>query len=167
MAQPTRDQPHAWHIPHEISSQFENTYFTEMCSGSEAGSYLRLIDFVYHSTLGLRVAKKKRRISQSITPHAPPTPKPAARRTPHEIALQEEQGRGGALRRLLGTVPQSITGFLPRRPKVSNFVRLLTFGQNSAILSDYWPKVSNFVTSLSGYSERDVTRSISSGGLGR
>jgi len=29
-----------------------------MCSGSEAGSYLRLIDFVYHSTLGLRVIKK-------------------------------------------------------------------------------------------------------------
>ena len=36
-----------------------NNYFTEMCSGSEAGSYLRLIDFVYHSTLGLRVIKKK------------------------------------------------------------------------------------------------------------
>ena len=33
--------------------------FTEMSSGSEAGSYLRLIDFVYHSTLGLRVIKKK------------------------------------------------------------------------------------------------------------
>ena len=32
--------------------------FTEMCSGSEAGSYLRLVDFVYHSTLGLRVKKK-------------------------------------------------------------------------------------------------------------
>ena len=30
-----------------------------MCSGSEAGSYLRPIDFVYHSTLGLRVIKKK------------------------------------------------------------------------------------------------------------
>ena len=30
-----------------------------MCSGSEAGSYLRLIDFVYHSTLGLGVIKKK------------------------------------------------------------------------------------------------------------
>jgi len=28
------------------------------CSGSEAGSYLMLIDFVYHSTLGLRVIKK-------------------------------------------------------------------------------------------------------------
>ena len=39
----------------KVSYQFENNYFTEMCSGSEAGSYLRLIDFVYHSTLGLRV----------------------------------------------------------------------------------------------------------------
>ena len=29
------------------------------CSGSEAGSYLRLIDFVYHSTLGLRVINKR------------------------------------------------------------------------------------------------------------
>jgi len=26
-----------------LSSQFENNYFTEMCSGSEEGSYLRLI----------------------------------------------------------------------------------------------------------------------------
>ena len=43
------------------SSQFENNYVSEMCSGSEAGSYLRLIDFVYHSTLGLRVIKQKRR----------------------------------------------------------------------------------------------------------
>jgi len=32
-----------------------------MCSGSEAGSYLRLIDCVYHSTLGLRVMKKKKK----------------------------------------------------------------------------------------------------------
>ena len=35
--------------------------FTEMCSGSEAGSCVRLIDFVYDSTLGLRVIKKKKR----------------------------------------------------------------------------------------------------------
>jgi len=28
--------------------------------GSEAGSYLRLIEFVYHSTLGVRVIKKKK-----------------------------------------------------------------------------------------------------------
>ena len=40
--------------------QFEDKYVTEIYSGSEAGSYLRLIDFVYHSTLGLRVANKKR-----------------------------------------------------------------------------------------------------------
>jgi len=33
-----------------------------MRSGSEAGSYLRLIDFLYHSTLGVRVIKKKRRV---------------------------------------------------------------------------------------------------------
>jgi len=26
--------------------------FTEMCSGSDTGSYLRRLDFVYHSTLG-------------------------------------------------------------------------------------------------------------------
>jgi len=32
-----------------------------MCSGSEEGSYLRLIDFVYHSTLGLTVIKKKKK----------------------------------------------------------------------------------------------------------
>ena len=32
-----------------------------MCSGSKAASYLRLIDFVHHSTLGLRVIKKKKR----------------------------------------------------------------------------------------------------------
>ena len=38
----------------------ENNYFTETCSGSDAGSYLRLIDFVYHSTLGLRVIKKEK-----------------------------------------------------------------------------------------------------------
>ena len=30
-----------------------------MCSVSEAGSYLRLIDFVNHSTLGLRVTLSK------------------------------------------------------------------------------------------------------------
>jgi len=31
--------------------------------GSEAGSYLRLIDFVYYSTLGLRAIKKRRRLA--------------------------------------------------------------------------------------------------------
>jgi len=32
---------------------------------SEVVSYLRLIEFVYHSTLGLRVIKKKRRFVPS------------------------------------------------------------------------------------------------------
>ena len=43
------------------SSHFESKCFAEMGSGSGAGSYLRLIDFVYHSTLGLTVIKKKTR----------------------------------------------------------------------------------------------------------
>jgi len=40
--------------------RYLDKYFTEICSGSEAGSYLRLIKFVRHSTLGLRVIKKKK-----------------------------------------------------------------------------------------------------------
>jgi len=32
-----------------------------MCNGFEAGSYLRLTDRVYHSALGLRVIKKKKK----------------------------------------------------------------------------------------------------------
>jgi len=42
-----------------------------MWSGSEAGSYSRLIDFVQHSTLGLRVIhKKKKNLSENASlPH--------------------------------------------------------------------------------------------------
>ena len=40
--------------------EFENNYFTEMCSDSEVGLYSRLIDFVNHSTLSLRVIKRKK-----------------------------------------------------------------------------------------------------------
>ena len=36
----------------------------EKTGGSEAGSYLRLKDFVYHSTLGLRLRKKKKKRSR-------------------------------------------------------------------------------------------------------
>ena len=53
--------PHCLPRSPAIRSQSKNNYFTEMSSGSEAGSYLRLIDFVYRSTLGLRVIKKRRR----------------------------------------------------------------------------------------------------------
>ena len=37
-----------------------------MCSGSEVGSYVRLIDFVYHSTVGLRVIKRRERLLCSL-----------------------------------------------------------------------------------------------------
>jgi len=39
-----------------------------MCSGFEAGSYFRLIDCVYHSTLGLRVIKKKTKLCGTANP---------------------------------------------------------------------------------------------------
>ena len=61
----------------KVCSQFKNNYFTEMCSGYEAGSYLRLIEFLYHSTLGLRVIKKKTVSSTSSTPDSP------SRRSPY------------------------------------------------------------------------------------
>ena len=41
--------------------RFERNCFTEMSSGSEAGSYFRLKDFVCYATLGWRVLKKQRR----------------------------------------------------------------------------------------------------------
>jgi len=58
-----------------------------MCSGSEAGSYLRLIDFVYHSTLGLRVIRKKKR-SWHTERFAALPPRPVA-----ECAVAVEGGR--------------------------------------------------------------------------
>jgi len=80
-------RPEAPRLTNEVSpNQFENNYFTEMCSGSEAGSYLRLIDLVYHSTLGLRVIKTKRRARPQAQPawrqrssqHFSDTPPPAS-----------------------------------------------------------------------------------------
>jgi len=43
-----------------LRSEAVPDYCREMCRGSETGSYVRLIDFVYHSTRGLRVIKKKK-----------------------------------------------------------------------------------------------------------
>ena len=59
-------------------------HYTYMChirstaggSGSEASSYSRLIDFVYHSTLGLRVIKKQKK-----------------KRTGRQACFREEGGR--------------------------------------------------------------------------
>ena len=51
------------YVPYSLDSGRERLiYFTEMCSGSEAGSYLRRIDFMYHPTLGLRAIKKKKKV---------------------------------------------------------------------------------------------------------
>ena len=50
----------------DLEVQGEGNYSTEMCSGSEEGSYLRPIYFVYHSTLGLRVIKKKRSLDLEV-----------------------------------------------------------------------------------------------------
>ena len=53
-----------------FGGQESNNYFTEMCSGSEAGSYLRRIVFVSHSTLGSRVIKKKKKDCEDpLTPY--------------------------------------------------------------------------------------------------
>jgi len=41
---PPQERRHPQTLPPRYSSQFKNSYFTEICSGSEAGSYLRLID---------------------------------------------------------------------------------------------------------------------------
>jgi len=49
----TPSTPHATLLLRRwVLGALENNYFTEMCSGSKAGSCLRLIDFVFHSTLG-------------------------------------------------------------------------------------------------------------------
>jgi len=37
-----------------------------MCSGSEESLFFRLIDFVYHSSLGLRAIKKMRKSQPGI-----------------------------------------------------------------------------------------------------
>jgi len=42
-------------------AQFKNNYFAEVWNGSEEGSYLRPIDFRYHSTAGSRVKAKRRK----------------------------------------------------------------------------------------------------------
>ena len=51
------------------------------CSGSEAGSYCRLIDFAYHSTLGLRVTKKKKKKVEEFGAHQGTVETPSGGRT--------------------------------------------------------------------------------------
>ena len=65
-AEPEEGQEAVQGLRHQVSAQkqlFASSirHARASISGPEAGSYLRLIDFVYHSTLGLGVIKKKRR----------------------------------------------------------------------------------------------------------
>ena len=71
------------------SSQF-NSYFTEICTRSEEGSYFRLVDFVYHSTLGLRVVKKREEVGMTGACAHPPL-------RPGQAIGQDEPALGWAL----------------------------------------------------------------------
>ena len=66
------------------SSQFKNNYFTKKCSGSEVGSYIRSIDCVYPSTLGLRVIKKREVCDMPMT-------------MPGSVQHRDRDSRGGSL----------------------------------------------------------------------
>ena len=55
-----------------------------MCSGFEAGSYLGLTDFPYHSILGLRVTKKKKRKERSAV---------GSRSLAKRFAVDKEEGK--------------------------------------------------------------------------
>ena len=63
----TLSHPGAHLIQMNLDLVFENNYFSKMCSGSEAGSYSGLTDFVYHSTLGLGVKKNRERKSRRFS----------------------------------------------------------------------------------------------------
>ena len=62
-------------------------YFAEMCSGSEAGSCLRLIDFVYHSTLGLRVINNNKKTQFEQTQDAVEKRAPKYKRAPSSFGV--------------------------------------------------------------------------------
>ena len=53
------------------SSQFRINYFTDVCSGSEEGSYSKVHRLLYHSTLILRVIKREKRGASILAlPHS-------------------------------------------------------------------------------------------------
>ena len=78
---------------------FENNYFTEMCSGSEAGSYLRIIDFVYHSTRGLVEMKKKKDHAAGQTRHGNDHTAGKSCQAERERGRQRERGSEGGRER--------------------------------------------------------------------
>jgi len=61
---------HSHHPISHLQSQWPTYGVKVATSGSETGLCSRLIHFVYHSTLGLRVIKKKQKVTTS--PHSTP-----------------------------------------------------------------------------------------------
>ena len=101
-----------------------------MCSGSEAGSYLRLTDIGYHSTLGLRVIKKKKgyQLAALLGPdvrrrdRSSPPPQKKSRSMYYgehgeERREREERERGNRLHSpfaLHAPIQWAIKGYVPR-----------------------------------------------------
>jgi len=89
-----------WYEPRSSSRRYQYRPLplasgkVRMCSGSEMGSYLRRIDFVYHSTLGLRVIEKKKmdlgqkRCSRNLPRRNLRDPRPAPPRKARQRSLQ-------------------------------------------------------------------------------
>jgi len=86
----------------------------EMCSGSEACSYLRFIDVVYHSTLGVRVIKKKKKSSED----------PA--RTQRDAPLPSDQGTPYSYLRLIDFVYHSTLGLRLIKKKKREHLKVST-----------------------------------------
>jgi len=70
------ERKRAWPLQ-KVVTKPENNYSREMCGDSEAGSNSRLIDFVCHSALGVRVIKKKKKKKRATgVPSHKKTPTP-------------------------------------------------------------------------------------------
>ena len=54
----------------------QNNYFTEMCSGSEEGSYLRLVDFASLNSRLESVKEEERLFTEGAAPPAASAPVP-------------------------------------------------------------------------------------------
>ena len=79
------DSSRKWTAPGGAShARFKNNYFTEMCSGSGEGSYLRLIDFV---SLNSRLESNKEGRKDLEAQAMPVSSKDATTHLPRETSL--------------------------------------------------------------------------------
>jgi len=101
-----------------------------MCSGSEAGSYLRLIDFVYHLTLGLRVIKKKKSLGLRVE-----GPRPRVR--DHSQRHPSAALREGSWLRVEGSRPRVQRYLAHKKPPHPRNLRLGLYGDPSGVGVSY------------------------------